>query len=230
MKMGVLRVNAIEKPHYRTKINIRPPWLCDMGFVYGALVSAVPQMDGFNLTLQPEDGGKLLRVGQANKKPNPVCHIIINFARDFPLPGLSAGDFLAAGYDYGIIKARKLPEAQNYFVVGAQNYDAFLRMNGSWLSDAGFVPDDIVAVSVSLGCITFRVWKDTTAKYSEIVKFAREHKYQLLQVRKNQHISIIDISGYLLHNAGFVKDDIAGVHYEQGVIKLFKPDLQKLGF
>jgi hypothetical protein len=30
MKMGVLRVVAIEKPHYRTKIHIRSPWLCEV--------------------------------------------------------------------------------------------------------------------------------------------------------------------------------------------------------
>ena len=237
MKMGILRVTAIHKPVYRTRIHIRSQWLASIGFVQGALVSVVPRQDGLTLSLQDknstlikEERHKLIRVGLENKHPKPLCYLAVNFTKNFSIPGLSAGDFLAAGYGYGIIKAMKLPSADKYVVVGSQNYSAFLQLSGGWLSDIGFMPDAVVTVSLTHGNIILSLWKGDTMEYSEIVKFARKHKYQLIQVRKNQHITTLDISGYLLDSAGFIEGDISGIRYEYGIIRLFKPDLKKLGF
>ena len=237
MKMGILRVTAIHKPVYRTRIHVRSPWLASMGFVQGALVSVAPLQDGFtlavhdkNCTLIKGKGSKFIHVGIENKKNNPVCQLGVYLTQNFSIPGLSAGDFLAAGYDYGTIEARKLPPADKYVVVASQDYSAYLRLSGGWLSDIGFISDTIVTVSLAHGYITLSVWKGGTATYSELVKFARKHKYQVIQDRKNQQVTILDITGYLLNSAGFAKGDIAGIHYEYGMIRLFKPDLQLLGF
>ena len=143
---------------------------------------------------------------------------------------MSTGDFLATKYEKGVIIARKLPYAQKYYVVTTQNYGAFLRLNGAWLSDAGFIPDDIVLVLSKPGNIILRAWKDNTKSHIEIVKFARTHKCQIMQVQANQHITYFDLNDYILSRANFEAHDIIGVHYEYGTITLFKPDLKPLGF
>jgi len=231
MEMGVFRVSTTRQPPYRPKIKTSSPLLAGAGFVNGAAVRAVPCEYGFTLTLQTDnsitENGKLIRVGlDSNKNPT----ITVNLANNFSTTGLIAGDFLAAGYEYGVIKAKKLPEAQKYCVVGPQNYGAYLQFCGEWLSSAGFMPDTITTVSVSDDGITFSVWKDAAAKYGEIVKYAREHKYQLIQAKRNQRLTTMDVPGYVLGKAGFGKGDIAGILYEYGTIKLFKPDLRILGF
>jgi len=233
MSMAILHMTAVEKPYYRTKIGVRSSWLADMGFVCGAPVWAMPQPDGFTLTLHSKhskmdgmDSGKLIHVGLDGKK----LALTLNFAKNFSVAGLSAGDFLAARYEYGVITARKLPPAQKYYVVGAQNHGAFLRLCGGWLNDTGFLPDTIAMAAVLRDGMTLRLWDDTAATHSDIVKFARAHKYQVVQPQKNQHITFIDLNGYTLNRTGFDTGDIAGIHYEHGCITLFKPDLQTLGF
>jgi len=229
MKMGVLHVTTTKQPPYRAKIRICSPCLADMGFVHGAAVRAAPRQDGFNLALQNENNaredGKLIHVSLYRDKPN----LTVNLAQNFPT-GLIDGDFLAAGYEYGIIRARKLPEAQKYYVITSQNYGAFLQFSGAWLSDTGFTPDTITTVSSTHEGIMFSAWKDIAAKYDDIVKYARKQGYQIIQARRNQHITTMDIPGYILNKAGFGNGDIIGVRYEYGIIKLFKPDLQRLGF
>ena len=137
---------------------------------------------------------------------------------------------MLAKYEYGTIAARKLPPAHKYYVVAALNYSAFLRLYGEWLNDAGFLPDVIATVAIKPGCITLRTWSEPAASYSDIVKFARERKYQIAQPQKNQDITYIDLDCCLLDRAGFVTGDFCGVRYDCGIITLFKPDLQKLGF
>jgi len=230
MSIGVLHVTGTKKPPYRTKVNIRSLWLAGMGFVYDAPVWAVPQDNGFTLALRGEHGvnevGKLIHVGREGVK----LALTLNFAKNFAVAGLNAGDYLAARFEYGIIQARKLPDAQNYYVVGSRDYDAFLQMCGGWLDDAGFVPDTITTVAVADGSITLRAWQDTTASYGDIVKLARERKCQIIQPKRNQYVTVVDISSYILGGAGFKTGDIAGIRYEYGSMTVFKPDLQKLGF
>jgi len=230
MNLAILHMNTTKKPPCRTKVNIRQPWLGGMGFIYDAPVWATPQQNGFMLALQNERNanayGKLIHVGHDGKK----LALTLNFANNFTVDGLSGGDFLAAQYEYGVIKARKLPQAQAYYLVSSRDYEAFLQMCGGWLADANFVPDTITTVFVDKNSITLSAWQDATTSYGDIVKFARERKCQIIQPRRNQHVTAMDIPGHILDRAGFKKGDISGVRYEPGVITLFKPDLQTLGF
>jgi len=231
MNMAILHITMTKKPPCRTKVSLRSTTrLADLGFVYNASVRAIPQSDGFTLALQNEhsekDSGKLIHVGREGKK----LALTLNFAKNFTVAGLSAGDFLAARYEYGVITARKLPPAQKYYVIGSQNYGAFLRLYGEWLNNAGFLPDTIATVDIQRDGMTLQLWDEPAATYGDIVKFARTHKYQVLQPQKNQHITFMDLDGYILNRAGLDTGDIAGIHCEHGRITLFKPDLHKLGF
>ena len=232
MKMGVVRVTTTKKPPYRSKIKITSPFLNDIGFIQGTPIIATLRPDGFTLNLRDINGAdkmcgnsKLIHVGLDGKKTT----LTLNFSNNFSTPELSTDDFLAIRYEYGVITAKKLPPAQKYYVVAAQNYGAFLRLNGAWLTEAGFMPDAIVTVARQPGNITLRTWEDMTSTYDEIVKFARAHQYQVMQVQRNQEITFFDLDGYLLNRAGFETNSIAGINYEYGTISLFKPDLQKLG-
>ena len=128
-----------------------------------------------------------------------------------------------------IITAKKLPDAQRYYVIGSRDYEAFLQFSGSWLSDAGFIPGTIATVSTANGFIVITVWSDTAATYGDVVKLARTYRHQIIQTQKNRHVTVLDIHGYILGRAGFGKGDISGVRYDDGVITLFKPDLRRLG-
>jgi len=195
-----------------------------MGFVYGASVWATPQNDGFTLALNKpveHSACKLIHVGLGRAK------LVLNLAlgKNFATTGLSSGDFLVAEYTYGLINARKLPAAQKYYIIGSYNHDAFLQVSGAWLNDAGFMPDTIATVAIADGRIIFSLWSDTTATYADIVKFARERKLKIIQPRKNQTRTIMDIAGHILKRAGLETSDIVGLRYEYGYIELFKPNL-----
>jgi hypothetical protein len=229
MKMGILRVNSTKKPPHITKVSIRSNLFAEMGVTYGFPVWAIPQHDGFTVSLHENTGnGKLLHVGLDRNKPS----LTINFSKKFSPGGLCGGDFLAAKFDCGIIVAKKLPTAQKYYVVGSQSYDAFLQLSGGWLSDSGFIPGAVATISVDDGCISFRAWNDitTTENYSDFVKFARSGKFQIIQPYVRQGIIFMDIPAYILNSAGVRAGDIAGINCEHGTIKLFKTDLQKIGF
>lgn len=223
---SILHATATKVTPVRTKINIRTHLLAKFGFVYGVAVYAVPQKDGFTLTLWKENsetqpGGKMLRVGLDGHK----LSLMVNLAKNFATTGIIAGDFLIAKFSCGIIEARKLPTAQKYYFVKSRNLAPYLRLCGKWLCDSGFLPHSTATVSVTDGCITFRAWGDMTENYSDFVKFARKNKCQIIQPRKNYYITIMDISGYILSRAGFGAGDILGVCYEPGIINLFKPGL-----
>jgi len=226
IKRWILQVTGTKKPPYRTKVAIRTSWLADMGFVNGAPVWAIPQQDGFALALRDEyagnEKGKLIHVGFERIRPA----LTLNFAKNFTIPGLVAGDFLVAECEYGFIKARKLPHAQQYHMVGCHNYDALLRLCGYWLNDAGFLLDTVVTVAVVDDCIVIRTWNDAAATYADIVKFARARKYQIIQPRALRGYPIMDIPTYILNRVGFREGDIFGVRYDYGLITLFKPVLQ----
>jgi len=228
LKLGIMHVIATKKPPIRMKIQIRPPWLADLGFVYGAPIYAVPQQDGLTIALHENaaanSGGKLLHVSMVREKP----FIVVNLTQNFSATGLTTGDFLAAKYEYGVITAKKLPDAQKYFVIGSQKYNSFLQFSGEWLNDLGFLPQVVTTVAVADKNITFRIW-DGMENYKDFVKFARSSKCQIIQPRKNQHITTLDIPSYILSDAGLCAGNISGVHCEFGKITMFKPDLQTLG-
>jgi len=227
IKRQILLIYGTKQPPYRTRVAVHGSWLADIGFVYGAPVWAIPQQDGFALALREEyagnEKGKLIHVGLAKKKNLALS---LNFGKNFAIAGLDVGDFLVAEYDYGIIKARKLPHAQRYYIIGSRNYDAFMRLRGEWLNDAGFLLDTAVTVSVVDGDIVIRAWDDATATYADMVKFARAQKCQIIQPRMKEDSTIMDIPAYILNRAGFGEGDISGVRYDYGLITLFKPVLQ----
>jgi len=229
MNLWPLRITGTKKPPYRTKVSIRASWLADMGFVYDAPVWAIPQKESFTLTLSEpaeDSGGKLIHVGREGEK----LALTLNFAKNFVIPGLVAGDFLAASYEYGLITARKLPPAQKYYVIGTQNHSAFLQLSGKWLDDAGFLPETVITALPEPGRIRLYLWNNAIAEYTEVVKLARASKRQILQPKRNQSITILDLDAYELNRAGFEPGDLCGVHYEYGRIRLFNPDLQRLDF
>ena len=221
-RRGVLHITGTKKPPLRFKVNIRAPWLGELGFVCGAAVWAVPENVGFTLVLRDgnaantADGGKLIHVGEENDRPT----LILNFAKNFATTGLSNGDFLAATYEYGRITAKKLPSAQKYYIVGET-----LRLYGSWLENAGFTPGSVVFVAVKPGEISLRLWHGEAINYAEAVKLARSQKYQIVQPQKNQNVTFVDIDEYLLNRAGFETGDFCGVRYQRGLVELFRPDI-----
>lgn len=221
----ILRTYTREKPNSRisTTIPISFTWLAKMGFVPGALVCAVPYPDGFTLTLQNNENtgyGKTLRV-----KLGQRLTLSVNIARDFPIPELSGGDFLAAAYEYGTITARKLPPADKYYVVDTQNHSAYLRLNGGWLVDAGFPPNTIAIVAPTHNGITFTAWNGKHDEYPELVKHARKHKCQIIQIRECQAITFMELFADVLDKVGLKNGDIAGICCEHGKMTLFKPVL-----
>ena len=238
LKMGVLRVTSTKKPPIRHKINIRSPWLAELGFIPGGAVFASPEQDGFTLTLQNATqniaqgnacgNGKLIHVGAERIDKKPA--LSLNFANNFATTGLSGGDFLIAQYQYGLITARKIPDVQKCYIVDARNHGPYLRLNGAWLSDIGFSLDSIVTADISRDFIILRLWDDPAATYDDIVKFARPNKLQVLQAQKNQHITFIDLDAHILERAGLESGDICGICHKYGAFTLFKPDLKKLGF
>jgi len=229
LKTGLLRVTATKKPPYRSRVDIRPTWLADFGFVHGTSLYAVPFQDGFSLTFWDDNSatgnGKLVRVGLEKNKNVILVYLANNFITE-----LVGGDHLVASYEYGNIKAKKLPDAQKYYVVSSQGFGAFLQLSGEWLTTIGFIPDTIATVSSTKGKISINIWNGEPSKYDELVKYSRKHKLQPIQVRKNQHVVILDLMGYTLAKAGFNTGDFISVNYEHGTINLSKTDLQSLGF
>ena len=230
---------------HHPKISIQSAWLPDMGFIPEALVSVIPEPDGCVFTLCDENitkyselsklvkgkGGKLIQVNLVNKATRPYCSLAINFGERLCIEGLSVGTPLIAKYDYGIIRIRKLPNTK-YLTVGSfingnrkDRRITTINLNGQWLADAGFIPDVLATADASVtGCITIKLWDGQLERYSELVKYAREHSLKLLQVGMKQGQPLIGITGAFVNRAGFNPDDVFMVNYELGILKLQKPD------
>ena len=226
MKMGVLRVREKKNSPLCLDVVVRHACIADFGFVHKKSVLVTYQHDGFTVVLcdnaDANSDGRILHIGG--------CGNIYRLSVRLPKNSIfSNGDFLAVKYEHGIITARKLPSAQRYYVVGLLNHDAYLKMSGYWLSDIGFTPDTTVTVSTVNGCILFNAWMDTSKSYRELVRFSRKNKYQIIQIRKNEIASTLEIPCYLFNRVGITSGDIIGVHYGYGRIKFFKPGLENLG-
>jgi len=231
MKNWVTRIIAIKKPHYRTKTRLDALWLPENGFVDGVELVAMPHLDGFSLDLPgnaasdyEKCGGKLVRVGFHDKKHS----LTLNFGKNFRVPGCEAGDFLAIGYEPGRIRAKKLPEAHKYYIIGHANHVPFLQLIGNWLSDAGFEPCEMGTFAYTRHKICIQHWNagcdlaESMDKIAEMVRFARSQRWQIVQAKKNQHYTVLDIPGYILMNAGFAEGDICRVCCEKGMVTLEK--------
>jgi len=224
-RLTILRAHASGVQGRYTRVAIRSAWLADAGFVPGLSVCAVPMCDGFTATLQNNKNsvrGKLFRIGlMGDKHPS----LIIDITRNFPMPEIFAGDFLAAAYEHGRITAKKLPPADRYYVIDSHCHAAHLKLGGDWLNDTGFPPDTIATVATEDGKITIHaVQNNSPANYGDIVKYARARKLQITQSRKHDDSITLALSDRVLGSAGFAVGDICGVRCNPGVISLFKPD------
>ena len=230
----------------RPRIQFNGNWLDEIGFVNGALVQSLPESNGFVFNLCNENignysdlfnstrekGGTLIRVylNKDNKQSGFVTtgtHIYKS--------GLAVGDSLVAKCEYGCIRVRKVIGNTRLIYVSRTkrpytNEPApALFMSGEWLNDIGFMRDTLMTVASEPGCITFTAY-DKAIIYSEIVKFARQHKMQLVQVSVKNSLPLITLTGNRIANAEFDLGEIFVAEYEHGIIRLLRFDPQRFGF
>lgn len=231
MNIKILQVTATAKGRDVGVGIRRSDALVESGFYHGASVLAVPEPDGFTLSLRENDTrcetGKCFRVGIWKNS----LKIVLRFSQHFAPAGLSVGDFLAANFEPGRITARKLPPASKYYRVGVGEYNYLpdLRLMGNILTDAGFIPDVIATVSTANDEIFVAIPDEKFDRYADLVKFARANRQQIVQPHQSSAVRII-IPPYLLENVGFSTGDFVGACFDVGKIKLFRADLTQLGF
>jgi len=97
------------------------------------------------------------------------------------------------------------------------------RLGGKWLRELGFVRDDVLLVSAVPGMITYQRQENGVAWTMELVKFARQNKFRLLQVQKKGHEPFIEIPRSCLKTAGVMPDEPMFVIYEHNTLKLQRP-------
>jgi len=237
----------------RPRIALYAPCLADMGFKPEALVQVFPEENGMVFVLCNENiekysqllndtrkkGGKLIQVYLANDRSHqgPAISTTGKYIRT---AGLEMGDAYVVRYDYGFIRIRKLPDIANTKVILATSIREKntgspipkIRLYGEWLSDIGFTPDALATAAAEPGLVVFKLQDNNIESYSTLVKYARQNKATLLQVKKEGkgNFPIIGITGSIPYRAGFTQDDVFIASYEYGTIKLQKLDLKQLGF
>ena len=98
------------------------------------------------------------------------------------------------------------------------------RLGGKWLGQLGFMPDDVLMVDAIPGAITYRLQENGIARTLELVRFARLHKCQLIQVQRKGGL-FIELPPSFLKRAGFAPDETLLALYEPGLLQLQRPDL-----
>ena len=231
----------------RPRIQIVGDWLPELGFASGVLVQSLPESNGLLLNLFNENinyselynetmerGGALNRLYISNtvttKGPT-----LVTTGKHLLTGGLKTGDACIAKCEYGRIRVRKVTGNIRLINV-ARTKDPhtgepvpIIFLSGDWLNDIGFTPDTLMTVALEPGCITLTAHKEAVV-YSEIVKYARKNKMQLLQVSMKLDDTFVKLSGKRIISAGFNLGDIFAAEYEYGVIKLQKFDPQRFGF
>jgi hypothetical protein len=239
----------------RPRINFQGDWLLEMGLTLGALVQVLPEPNGmvFNLCNENissyselmnstrEQGGSLIRVCFADKKTYKELTFQTS-GKHIYSGGLKIGDALIAQYDYGIIRVRKIAAKNLGFksvkiIQMTYRKDKYtgilipkLRLSGSWLNDIGFTAHELVTAESEQDIITFKVQENGMSNYKDLVKYARQNKMKLLQIREEAGLPNLMTTGSLVENAGFEITDALAASYEDGIIKLQKLDFEKLGF
>ena len=232
----------------RPRIQMCGDWLTEMGFNNGVLIQSLPEPDGlvFNLcdkninysdlyNKTKEEGGALNRAYISNQRTLKGLTFVTTGQHIYK-SGLKFGDSLLAKCEPGCIRVRKINGNIRLINVARTkrpytNEPApMVFLLGEWLNEIGFEPDTLLTVASDPGCITFTAHNKAVV-YSEIVKFARKNKMQLMQVSKKDGSSpLITLSGNRITNAGFSLGDIFAAEYEYGVIRLQKLDPQRFGF
>jgi len=206
-------------------------WLNDMGFVIGALAQFLPEEYGMTFTLYNENipkysellrttrekGGTLIHVCRHNHREDPHLCIIGKYLEQ---TGLKYGDTMLMRYEYGSIRMRKLPNDMIRVVTS--------HLSGKWLAELGFTPDEVLTVAAEPGMITCKLQENGQDRAAELVKYARQNKLQLIQVRPPSNN--IDLPPSYLEKAGVLPTDALLATCEYGFIQLQKLDFVALGF
>ena len=235
------------------------PWLTESGFVPGALVQALPEPGGmvFNLfddniisysglfNATKEMGGHLLHVSLPDRK-NYREPTFSTRGQYLSRCGLSPGDMLIAKYGFGVIRVRKTdlrkPGFDDVAIVTTTSIRRGgalipqVRLSGGWLSGAGFTIHSVATAAAAPGVITLTLQETGACGYSALMKYVRGNGMKIVQAAKEHHnrgdtpTPCIVMTGSLLDTAGFCRGDMLAAAYGYGVIKLQKPDVDKLGF
>jgi hypothetical protein len=241
------------------RISFFGDWLSDIGFVPGALVQVVPVPGGVDFRLCDENigryselfsrtremGGTLRRVylGEAKSHHGPA---FVAAGSYIYTGGLAMGDTLIAGYDFGIIKARKVDTQglgfENLRIVAVSHLSRKhsqgpipkIRICGYWLADIGFGIGAFATASAGPGVVELSL-AGADKGYSAVMKYVRGRGMKIVQVGKDPHDRgeprpYIFISGSSISKAGFETGDTLVCSYGQGLIKFQALDFKKLGF
>jgi len=211
------------------------------------LIQALPEPEGlvFNLcntninyselyNATKEKGGTLNRAYISNQRfLNGLT--FVTTGQHIYKSGLTFGDALIAKCEHGRIRVRKVKGNVRLINVArtkrpyTNESTPMVFLLGDWLTDIGFASDTLMTVASEPGCITFIAY-DKAIIYSEIVKYARKNKMQLIQVSTKEGAPLITLTGNRITNAGFSLGDIFAAEYEYGSIKLQKFDPERFGF
>ena len=99
------------------------------------------------------------------------------------------------------------------------------RLGGKWLEDLGFALDDVLTVAASCGVITYERQENGIQRTLELVKFARENKLRLIQVKQQGNKLFIEIPPSCLKKANIAPNEMLYAIFENGALKLQRPDL-----
>ena len=242
------QLSHITKSHNRPRLQIVGDWLPDLGFVNGALVQTLPEADGLLLNLADKNinyselfnetkkkGGALNRLYLAKEGVRNAVPTLVTTGHHLLRGGVDIGDSLIIKCEYGRITVRKIADNVKLIHVARERHPLtkeprpIVYLCGEWLSELGFTPDTLYTAAFEQDCITFTAYEKEVV-YSDIVKIARAGKMRLLQVSKRDGVPLITLTGAYVQKAGFELGEIFVAEYEYGVVKLTKPNSQRLGF
>lgn len=249
MEYTLLTVGKSKSANYRyPRIVFSGEWLLDMGFTKNSLVQVLPEPNGLvfkhcDENIQSysklfneakEKNGKLVRVGNAHRgvtfqTSGNILHT----------GGFAYGETFIAGYEYGLIRARKIVSdklgIENLKIIqllptSTKVHAIKLKLYGDWLSDFGFLADSLATAAIEHDGITIKLFDKYISEYAEAVKFARRGKFKLVHVWRKRNTLCIEITGDFLYRAGFELNDWLSASCTHDMIKLQKLDFKSLGF
>jgi hypothetical protein len=218
---------------YRLRINLT--WLCDMGFVRGALVQMLPEPGGISFVLCDDNIKKYSELYADTKKKDGNL-IQVSQSLDYPHlclegtnvrnAGLNPGDSMLIRYRYGLIRLRKLPVGVKVVFFAPCS----ARFSARWLADIGYVGGAVVTATATPGLIICRLEQDALNRTPQLVRYVRKNKMYLIQVREVKNCQAINLTNSCLKKAGFNSDDVLLATYIDDLLQLQKPDFVGLGF
>jgi len=118
----------------------------------------------------------------------------------------------------GIVKKGRIVPANTVRIITG-------RLGGKWLTTLGFRKDDVLTVDTAPGIITYQRHENGIARTVELVKFARQNKLKLIQVKMKGHELFIEIPKTCLKQAGIAPDETLYAIYTPDLLQLQHPDL-----